>query len=172
MSVREKTPRSQPRPESNVAGGIRYRTVILIGIVAVFALALFAKSFASAPGSSPAKEAGAGRLSMVRDDPVAAYDSALEAGKPVYVLFHSLTCQPCVEISATADEVVPEYADRLTFVNAITDDAGGQALASRFSFQYIPTSFFVNAEGDVVDSYTGVLGADEMRTRLDALVAR
>jgi len=57
-------------------------------------------------------------------------------------------------------------------VNAITDDASAQQLASRFSFQYIPTSFFLAPDGTVTDSFTGKLSESEMRARLDRLVAR
>ncbi len=57
-------------------------------------------------------------------------------------------------------------------MNAITDDASAQQLASRFSFQYIPTSFFVASDGVVVDSYSGPLSEAEMRARLDKLVAQ
>lgn len=56
-------------------------------------------------------------------------------------------------------------------MNAITDDASAQQLASRFTFQYIPTSFFIAADGNVVDSYTGPLSESEMRAKLDGLVA-
>ncbi len=66
---------------------------------------------------------------------------------------------------------MPEYEDRVVFVNAITDDASAQELSSRFSYQYIPTSFFLAPDGTVVDSYTGPLTETEMRSRLDALVA-
>ena len=66
---------------------------------------------------------------------------------------------------------MPEYRDRVVFVNAITDSAPAQQLASKFSFQYIPTSFFVRSDGTVMDSYTGPLTDTEMRARLDKLVA-
>lgn len=56
-------------------------------------------------------------------------------------------------------------------MNAITDDASAKQLASKFSFQYIPTSFFVTSDGAVSDSYTGRLTDTEMRARLDKLVA-
>lgn len=111
-------------------------------------------------------------ITSTHNDAVSDYEAALETGKPVYVLFHSLTCQPCVEISAVVDEVMPEYADRVVFVNAITDDPAGQRLASRFQFQYIPTSFFVTSEGKVADSFTGAMNEGEMKTRLDRLVAQ
>ncbi|MCE5190300.1 MAG: thioredoxin family protein [Actinomycetia bacterium] len=149
----------------------RARVLIGVAILVVFAVILGVKLAApQTPAGAPAEAAV--KPSQVRDDPVAAYDAALSAGKPVYVLFHSLTCDPCIEISAVADQVIPEYTDTVTFVNAITDDPAGQQLAARFSFEYIPTSFFVLPDGTVADSYTGVLAAEEMRARLDALVAK
>jgi thioredoxin-like negative regulator of GroEL len=57
-------------------------------------------------------------------------------------------------------------------VNAITGDPTGEQLASQFLFQYIPTSFFLTADGKVVDSYTGPLTESEMRARIDKLVAQ
>lgn len=56
-------------------------------------------------------------------------------------------------------------------MNAITDDASAQQLASKLAFQYIPTSFFVTSEGAVSDSFTGPLSESDMRARLDTLVA-
>lgn len=76
-----------------------------------------------------------------------------------------------MEISAVADTVIPTYEGKVEFVNAITGDPSGQQLASRFSFQYIPTSVFIDSRGKVVDSYTGPLTEAEMRERLDALAA-
>lgn len=58
------------------------------------------------------------------------------------------------------------------FVNAIADDPSAQQLSSKYPYQYIPTSFFISADGTVVDSYTGPLTEQDMRARLDALVAK
>lgn len=68
--------------------------------------------------------------------------------------------------------MLPAYEGRLVFVNAITDDESARALAAKFTFQYIPTSFFLDAKGDIVDSHTGPLTTEEMRARLDKLVAQ
>lgn len=65
---------------------------------------------------------------------------------------------------------MPTYEGKVEFVNAITGDPSGQELASQFSFQYIPTSFFIDTNGEVVDSYTGTLTEADMRHRLDKLV--
>jgi thiol-disulfide isomerase/thioredoxin len=60
--------------------------------------------------------------SSSRADVTVAYAAALKTGKPIYLLFHSLTCVPCVEISAVVDKVIPAYEGRIVFVNAISDD--------------------------------------------------
>jgi len=135
-------------------------TITLLVVIAVLAFTVIALSRTpdAAPEGSDATDA------------VTAYDAALAAGRPIYVLFHSRTCQSCIEIDAVAREVVPEYAGRVSFVDAITDDPSGMELASRLTFQFIPTSFFLRSDGTIVDMYTGVLDADAMRARLDDLL--
>lgn len=165
--------------EQSQAKPITPKLVIVLVIVAVFVGLIAAKAMTGggeADGvAQPGQEPGGGSatsITSIRNDAVADYEAALQTGKPVYVLFHSLTCEPCVEISAVADEVMPEYDGEVVFVNAITDDPSGQQLASNFSFQYIPTSFFLAPDGTQVDTYTGAMDAASMRGYLDALVAQ
>lgn len=170
------------RPE--VTRKAHARAVILVVVVLVALVALIVVKIATQPGdasvggqgasdaSGAGAQADAGSLTTTHNDAVADYQAALKTGKPIYLLFHSLTCASCVEISATADRVVPAYADKVVFVNAITDDPSGQQLASRFAFQYIPTSFFLRPDGTVVDSFTGVLTDAAMKARLDSLAAQ
>lgn len=68
--------------------------------------------------------------------------------------------------------VVPDYEDSVVFVNAITDDESARQLASRFTFQYIPTSFFIEPDGTVASSHTGPLTEEQMRTRIEELLER
>lgn len=152
--------------------GVQKRLVIVLVVVAIIAVTLIAKTLTASTDTAPSESAMAtASLTSTQNDAVADYDTALAAGKPVYILFHSLTCEPCVEISTVADQVIPGYEGKVSFVNAITDSPSGQQLSSRFAFQYIPTSIFIAADGTVIDSFTGVLSADEMKARLDALVA-
>ena len=73
-------------------------------------------------------------------------------------------------MSAVADEVTPDYAGKVVFVDASADVPGGRVLAERFAVRYVPTSVFVSAEGIVVESHIGPMSAMELRARLDALV--
>ena len=156
---------TDPQPKSSA------RLAILLAVTAVFAAIVLLKVLAPS-AVAPSAPGAAASLTSVHNDAVADYEAALAAGKPIYVLFHSRSCDPCVEISAVADLVVPEYENTVTFVNVITDDPSGQQLSSRFSFQYIPTSFFLTADGTVADSYTGAMDEAQMRDYLDILVAQ
>ena len=139
--------------------------VLLILVIVAFAI-LIAWKFLFAGEQS----VGTSSITAIHNDAIADFESASESGQPTYVLFHSLTCEPCIEISEVADEVIPDYEGEVVFVNVITDDPSGQQLADRFSFQYIPTSFFLGADGTIIDSFTGAIDEADMRARLDALV--
>lgn len=149
------------------------RKVVALAIVALFIGLVLGKVFsgrgpmASAP--APTGERAGATITSVHNDAVADYEAAIKTGKPVYVLFHSMTCQPCIEISEVVDRVLPEYEDRIVFVNAITDDPSAQRLAQRFEFQYIPTSFFLAPDGTVSNSFTGAMSEEQMRGYLDRL---
>lgn len=174
MSKREQasTVQNSDTAEPKRAGRSK-NTVVLVVIIAFLMLAI---AKLATDGTAPADTSASGdegaTITSVRNDAVEDYEAALASGKPIYVLFHSLTCVPCVEISEVADVVVPEYGNQVFFVNAITDDPSAQQLAANFSFQYIPTSFFLAPGGEtVVDSYVGAMDEAQMRGYLDALIA-
>ena len=156
-------------PSGNVQSSLtrNWKFAVIAAIVVVFLVVMIVK----VQRSQSAEAGPSGSVSAQRVDAVAAFEQARTTGRPVYLLFHSLTCQPCVEISANVDQVVPGYAGKVTFVNAITDDPSAQQLAAQFNFQYIPTSFFIGRDGTVLDSFTGVLSPAELKTRLDQLAA-
>lgn len=144
-------------------------------IVFAFVAVVVAKQGSGAsvePSATAQPSATAEGPSTSRADASAAYAAARKTGKPIYLLFHSLTCVPCIEISAVVDEVVPAYDGKVVFVNAISEDDGSKRLAEGFKFQYIPTSFFIDSAGTVQESFTGAMDAASMRTRLDKLTAR
>lgn len=74
-------------PESRQSGANRQVVIVLI-VLAIFAGVFIAKSIAG-----NAKDAGTPRNSItsIHNDAVADYQAALKTGKPVYVLFHSLS---------------------------------------------------------------------------------
>lgn len=71
---------------------ISTKVVSLLVVVAVFAGVLTAKMLASRPGTEVGGQAAGGSsLTSVHNDAVGDYEAATKTGKPVYVLFHSLS---------------------------------------------------------------------------------
>ncbi len=75
-----------------------WMTVSLLIAVAVFAGVLLAtaqadRKMSSAQIDTPTTSSGqtAGSITSVRNDALADYEAAVKTGKPIYVLFHSLT---------------------------------------------------------------------------------
>jgi len=66
---------------------------------------------------------------------------------------------------------MPEYEGQVVFVDAVTTDAAADAVLDRYPTQYIPTSVFVGADGEVAETLIGPLTEAELRARLDALAA-
>ena len=66
---------------------------------------------------------------------------------------------------------MPEYEGQVVFVDAVTTDPAADAVLERYPTQYIPTSVFVGADGEVAETLVGPLTEAELRTRLDALAA-
>ncbi len=161
-------PRVSVDPDSRLPAftGRRYQAVLTVGVIVIFAVIIASKVL----GPDAGLGGGGNAPSQSRADAIATFEEARASGRPVYLLFHSLTCDPCVEISAYVDQVVPSYQGRVEFVNAITEDPSGQRLATGFNFQYIPTSFFFDQRGALIASYTGVMSVDELRAQLDSMV--
>ncbi len=66
---------------------------------------------------------------------------------------------------------MPEYEGQVVFVDAVTTDPAADAVLERYPTQYIPTSVFVGAGGEVAETVIGPLTEAELRTQLDALAA-
>lgn len=158
-----------PRPGALSA---RSKALIVLAVGLVFVVLITMRMADGMQGAQPLESVPTADSPGANvPDPVAAYEAALAADRPIYVLFHSSNCPSCVEITATAERVLPGYAGDITFVDVYTDDPRARPLFGEFAFQYIPTSFFLTSDGDVADQHTGTLSEDELRERLDALAA-
>lgn len=75
------------RPKTTVL-----RVAIVLVVVAVFAGILIAKAGADRDAANKGKAAvSLTSITSIHNDAVADYEAALKSGKPVYVLFHSLS---------------------------------------------------------------------------------
>lgn len=108
-------------------------------------------------------------------------------GTPVVVNFFSATCVPCVTEMPAFERVHRAVGDRVDFVGLAVRDGAKEAqgivartgvtyetgrdpagtIASQFGVINMPSTFLVSAEGRIVASHPGALGAKELRRMID-----
>ncbi len=65
---------------------------------------------------------------------------------------------------------MPEYEGRVAFVDALTTDSAADEVLRRFQVQYIPTSIFIDADGEVTEVYVGPLDEGALRVKIESLL--
>jgi putative thioredoxin len=86
---------------------------------------------------------------------------------PVVVDFWAAWCQPCRLLAPLLEKLADEYAGKFVLVKADTDQLPRQALA--FRVEGIPAVYAVR-DGEVIDSFTGLLTESQLRQWLAAIV--
>lgn len=86
---------------------------------------------------------------------------------PVVVDFWAEWCQPCRILGPILEKLVEEYAGKFVLVKADTEKL--QDVATAFGVRSIPAVFGVR-DGQVVDSFVGVLPEASLRTWLDQIM--
>jgi thioredoxin len=92
-----------------------------------------------------------------------------EAGKPVVVDFFATWCGPCKVLSPRLDKLAGEFGGQIKFVSVNIDQS--PSLATHFNVQSIPTLLFFGKDRKVADTSVGLISAEELPTKLEALAA-
>jgi thiol-disulfide isomerase/thioredoxin len=96
-------------------------------------------------------------------------EAQVEEKLPVWLLFRSTTCIPCVEMQQTMDALKPEFAGKVGFVPIDVNDPVNEKLLQQYEIRYIPTTFLIDKNGILFEHQVGVLSSEDMRTKLTAL---
>ena len=84
-------PQESTQPEPTTKPGASTKMVIAFVVVAVFAGVIAAKYLSPSRPGGGAGQATQESVTSVRNDAAADYEAAVKTGKPIYVLFHSLS---------------------------------------------------------------------------------
>jgi thiol-disulfide isomerase/thioredoxin len=110
-------------------------------------------------------------------------------GKPLVLNFWATTCAPCIKEMPAIESVHRELGDDVTFIGMDVRDSvsGGKEFVRRTGVTYaigrdpsggifesfdavnLPTTFFIDADGTILDSHTGALTADQLREKIAAI---
>lgn len=89
---------------------------------------------------------------------------------PVWLLFRSTTCVPCIEMQKTMDALQAEFKGKVNFVPVDVNDPANEDLLVQFQIRYIPTSYLYDRNKKLNFQYVGALSVEDMRSKLQALV--
>ncbi|MEN6350710.1 MAG: thioredoxin family protein [Syntrophomonas sp.] len=89
---------------------------------------------------------------------------------PIWILFRSTTCIPCIEMQKTMDALQPEFKGKINFVPVDVNDPANKDLLVQFQIRYIPTTYLYDRNKKLNFQHGGALSVDEMRGKLQALL--
>jgi len=88
--------------------------------------------------------------------------------QPVFVFFHSTTCQTCIDMMGVVDQIYPEFKDQVGLVDVNVYQTWNENLLSRARITNIPTQVFINEKGEG-KTLIGGMQPDELRAELHTL---
>jgi thiol-disulfide isomerase/thioredoxin len=147
----KKSSRSKSKP-----AGLLPKILIIAGIVILIAAVFLLKN-------QPAKtEVPLDKL------PETQLNWYLENHQPVFVFFHSTTCQTCIDMMGVVDQIYPKFKDHVGLVDVNVYQTWNENLLRRARITNIPTQVFINEKGEE-KTMIGGMQPDELRAELQIL---
>lgn len=130
------------------------------------------KSSDIATKQKDAKEAQSSSVAKSEEKPASkvAEENKESSKQPMWILFRSTTCLPCVEMQKTMDTIALEFQGKVKFVAIDVNDPGNMQLVREYKIQYIPTTYLYDKNEQVFFQQVGVISVEDMRTKLNALL--
>ncbi|MBX9686155.1 MAG: alpha/beta fold hydrolase [Candidatus Obscuribacterales bacterium] len=100
--------------------------------------------------------------------PAAAASNAL----PTVLVFSAKWCEPCKNMDKLVEEAKLRCGNRVIFQTVDVDDPANEQLVEKYSIGPVPTTVFLNPNGDVASSQVGYGGPEAMATGLRKLIGK
>lgn len=141
---------------------MRMRKITKIAVLALILIGASTITYAKWNGSGTNKSATSkvgGEVTSSSEDRL---NEALGSHRITVLCFHSTTCQPCIEMDRTLNDVKPMFKNNVTFISVITNDPSEAAFTNKFGIDFIPTTYFFNKKGKVARKQVGVLQKEKI----------
>ena len=154
---------------------------VILGVILLTAVAVSGVHFFDLPHIAKA-ETNAAPAFTVTDMNGQTVSLASLKGKPVFLNFWATWCPPCVGEMPDIQRMYAKYGDKVHFIIVNIDGTGNRIsaatgahevvcylvgrnkVAPTFAVQAIPTSYIIDADGNVIDSHVGALSAGDMES--------
>lgn len=92
--------------------------------------------------------------------------------KPVVIKFASPMCLDCKKLEGVMNEVMPAYADKVTYqkINAQSNDENTQALIKKYTVTLVPTMVFLKKDGALYKRTEGYMPKSQLEKILKGLI--
>ncbi len=97
---------------------------------------------------------------------------AIAAGKPAVIKFSSPMCLDCKKLEATVNEVMPAYADQVSYeqINVQSNDKRVNQLIKQYNVTLVPTCVFLKKDGSTYKRTEGFLDKAEFEKYLKGII--
>lgn len=93
---------------------------------------------------------------------------ALSQGQPTVVFFHSLTCDPCMQMVDHMEQVYPSFSNRVELVDVNVSDTRNHTLLREQGVRVIPSLVFYDSAGQSSTTY-GVMTPGDLQQQLESV---
>lgn len=102
------------------------------------------------------------------------YNTAAQAAvdKPMVIEFSAPLCSECLKLKKVLEVVEPEYTEKVTFqkISTQVQDKNVSDKIQKYSVRVVPTTIFVDKNGNIVKKHEGSMSPEYLKKSLDELV--